>query len=154
MTSLTPLLWGIAVADAFAPRRTSIEARPAVRLAQVDVAFLVLIAVVAGWSFALFATPAGATGFGFGSMSIASGLACGVTLRSGPGSGSFAVAALVLTTAVYGIDAPASRYVRLFEPDAPLWWSVGWGVLLLGWSCGLLVTDRVRTEFRKGDPFE
>lgn len=154
LTSFTPLLWGIAVADAFSSRRTSMEVRPAGRLARVDASFLALIAATSGLSFSLFATPTGANGFGFGSMLIVSGLACGVTLRFGPSASAFSVATLVFTTAVYGMDAPASRYVRVFEPEAPRWWSIGLGLLLVGWSCVLLFTDRVQTEFRIGEATE
>lgn len=148
LAGLVPLLWAAVVADAFAGRGQAAEIRSSRRLGVLDAAYLCGVSAVAALVLARFATVGAPALSGAGAVLIASGLACAVTLRRGPGDGVFAVCALLVGTSVYAMDAPGARYIRVFQPDGDLRWSIACGLLLTAMACWLLLSNRIRTRFR------
>lgn len=154
LASFVPLLWAAGVADAFAGRGQAAEVRPARRLLILDAVLLVGASALAAATFACFATVTGPALYGVGPVLIASAVACATTLRRGVGGGIFAVCVLLLSTSVYAIDAPASGFVRVFQPDGDVWWSFVCGVVGCAVAVWLLLSNRVRTQFRPTEQLE
>lgn len=139
-TMFLPLVWAVAVADTFASKTQAAEARPSQRALLLDVGLLIVLAVVGAALFGTLVGPHQSAVAAVGHVLLMTGVACAVTLRGGSGAGVLTAVALMIGTTFYGIDAPAGRYVRVFQPDGdPAWtWTVGTfsclvaGALILG----------------------
>lgn len=150
-----PLVWAAAIADSFAGRASSIEARPASvaglpvpRLGLHDAALFVVASTA---SAALFAASSSGGFWGAGPVLVLSGVTCVATLRAGPAVGAFASTMLVLLTSVYPRTAPAARFVHILQPDGEPSWSTACGVLVCLAACAMLATHAVRTRFRAAE---
>lgn len=147
-----PLLWAAAIADTFAGRGLSVEARPtpsarlpASRLGLLD-AFLFLIASsITATLFSGFPSDELA---GVGPVLVLSGVTCMATLRAGPAVGVFTNTMLMLLTSVYPRTAPAARFIHILQPDGQPVWSMTCGVVGCLAAAGMLATNSAVTRLR------
>lgn len=150
-----PLIWAAAIADAFAGRGLSVEARPASlvrmpgsRLGLHDAGLFVVATSVAAVLFSGLASGGGA---GVGPVLVLSGVTCIGTLRAGPAVGVFVSTMLMLLTSFYPRTAPASRFVHILQPDGEAAWSLAVGLVVALAAAGLLVTDAAVTRLRAAE---
>lgn len=121
-TTFLPLIWSLAVADCFASKSQAVEVRPARRLLVADVALLTGFALAAATTFAFFAGPHQAATGAAGHALLLTGVAVVIAMRAGTGPAALVMCALLMTTTLYGLDAPGGRYVRVLQPDGdPTW---------------------------------
>jgi hypothetical protein len=150
-----PLVWAAAIADAFAGRGLSIEARPMPlgelppsRLGLHDACLFVVASSVTA---ALFSGLSSSGFLGAGPVLVLSGVTCIWTLRAGPAVGVFVSTMLVLLTSTYPRTAPGSRFVHVLQPDGEPAWSLALGIVLSLMAAGLLATTSVRTRLRASE---
>ncbi|MGD9957957.1 hypothetical protein [Nocardioides sp.] len=121
-----PLVWAVAVADAFSSKTQGAEARPGPRVAILDL-LLFLLATSTAATAACLAT---------GGESV-SATTAHILIMSG-----LAASALMVITTPYGHTAFAGTYVRILQPDGNTTWSLTVGIALCGGACFLLSTRR------------
>jgi hypothetical protein len=150
-----PLVWAAAVADSFAGRGLSVEARPLLllrgptsRLGLHDAGLFVVSSATAAALFSGLTSPGSS---GVGPVLVLSGVTCIATLRAGPAVGAFASTMLMLLTSVYPRTAPASRFIHILQPDGEPAWSTTCGVVVCLVAAGLLAANAARTRFRAAD---
>ncbi|MEZ5094585.1 hypothetical protein [Nocardioides sp.] len=115
-STFLPLVWAMAVCDAFATTGQGVEARPGRRLRSAD---SLLFAGCCTIGVVVFLPGAGsvpplATA---GHVLTLTGLAGLVTLWRGAGAGALATTSLLIVTTLYGVQAPLGRLVRVLQPD-------------------------------------
>ncbi len=150
-----PLIWAAAIADSFAGRGLSIEARPmmlmslpASRLGLHDACLFVVASSTAA---ALFSgLPSGGLS-GVGPVLVLSGVTCIGTLRAGPAVGAFASTMLMLLTSFYPRTAPGSRFIHILQPDGELAWSTTIGIVVCLTAAALLATNSALTKLPAAD---
>lgn len=147
-----PLLWAAAIADAFAGRGLSVEARPMLwaripvsRLGLLDAASFV---VASALTAALFSGFASGEFSGTGPVLVLSGVTCIATLRAGPAIGVFASTMLMMLTSTYPRTAPGARFIHILQPDGQPTWSMMCGVVACLIAGGMLATDSAVTRLR------
>ncbi|CUR58628.1 membrane hypothetical protein [metagenome] len=134
-----PLIWAVAVADAFSSKTQGAEARPGPRVAGLDLLLFVLATTTAATAACLAAGGQSATAT-TAHILIMSGLACMVTLSVGAASAMLAGSALMAITTPYGHSAFAGSYVRVLQPDGDTTWSLIVGITLCLCACLMLAT--------------
>lgn len=147
-----PLLWAAAIADAFAGRGLSVEARPML-LARIPVSRLGLhdasaFVVASALTAALFSGFVVGEFSGAGPVLVLSGVTCIATLRAGPAVGVFASTMLMMLTSTYPRTAPGARFIHILQPDGQPTWSTMCGVLACLIAAGMLATDNAVTRLR------
>lgn len=150
-----PLIWAAAIADSFAGRGLSIEARPTL-LASVPVSRLGLLdaglfVVASSITAVLFSglQPGGLSAVA--PVLVLSGVACIGTLRAGPAVGAFASTMLMLLTSVYPRTAPAARFIHILQSDGEPAWSTTCGIVIGLAAAGLLATNSALTRLRAAE---
>lgn len=126
-STFLPLLWALAAADCFASKSQAAEIRPARRLLMADTTMMGVYGIAAAATFAIFSGPHEAVTGAAGHALLMTGLGCAVAMRAGAGAASLALCALLMSTILYGKDAPAGRYVRVLQPDGEPTWAFGVG---------------------------
>lgn len=150
-----PLIWAAAIADSFAGRGLSIEARPLL-LVKVPVSRLGLhdaglFVVASSITAALFSGQQSGGLSGVGPVLVLSGVTCIGTLRAGPAMGAFASTMLMLLTSLYPRTAPASRFIHILQPDGEPAWSTTCGIVVCLAAAGMLATNSALTRFRAAE---
>lgn len=150
-----PLIWAAAIADSFAGRVLSIEARPmflvSVPVSRLGLLDACLFVVASSMTAALFSGfPSGGLS-GMGPVLVLSGVTCIGTLRAGPAVGTFASTMLMLLTSFYPRTAPGSRFIHILQPDGELAWSTTLGIVVGLAAAGFLVTNSALTRLRAAE---
>ena len=146
-----PLIWAAAIADSFAGRCLSVEARPlpfvSVPVSRLGIYDATLF-LVASSTVALVSVAPSGEWSEVGPVLVLSGVTCIGTLRAGPAVGIFTSTMLMLLTSVYPQVAPGSRFIHVLQPDGEVAWSLGCGIAVGVAAVALLATNSARTRLR------
>jgi len=150
-----PLIWAAAIADSFAGRGLSIEARPTLlasmpvsRLGLLDAGLFVVASSTAAVLFSGL-QPGGLSAVA--PVLVLSGVACIGTLQAGPAVGAFASTMLMLLTSIYPRNAPAARFIHILQPDGEPAWSTACGFVVCLAAAGMLATNSALTRLRAAE---
>lgn len=128
-STFLPLVWAMAICDAFATTGEGVEARPGLRTRVADSLLFVGSCVLGASIFLPGADPVQPIATAGHVLTLTS-LACLVTLMRGAGAGALAASSLLIITTLYGVQAPAGRIVRVLQPD---------GSVTAAWSLGIVL---------------